>query len=136
MPAPLFLENYGDLFGLGENRVEVLMEGKIEKLYRELRDISAFYSLYQMRNNVEAVKKLIPEIQEFVLWFLEGNQFGIEEELYQGMSNNLVRILEDILTALQQEDMVLMYDATACGLVEYLQLFVDEGEEEQSNDSL
>lgn len=106
------------------------MEKKIQKLYKEIRDIAAWYMIYQRRDNVEQIRKIIPRIQEFVLWFLEGNRFGIEEDLYQEMSINLNDILKDILTALEQRDMVLMHDAIAYGMLEYLKLFVDPEQEE------
>lgn len=106
------------------------MEKKIQKLYKEIRDIAAWYMIYQRRDNVEQIRKIIPRIQEFVLWFLEGNRFGIEEDLYREMSINLNDILKDILTALEQRDMVLMHDAIAYGMLEYLKLFVDPEQEE------
>lgn len=106
------------------------MEKKIQKLYKEIRDIAAWYMIYQRRDNVEQIRKIIPRIQEFVLWFLEGNRFGIEEDLYREMSINLNDILKDILTALEQRDMVLMHDAIAYGVLEYLKLFVDPEQEE------
>lgn len=112
------------------------MEDTIQRLHEKLRDISAWFVIYQVRDNVERIKKIIPEIQEFVLWFLEGNKFGVEEELYQGMSRNLICILEDILEALREGDMVLLHDATAYGLMEYLELFVDIEQEEKADDNL
>lgn len=106
------------------------MEEKIQNLYHVLTDIAAEYLIYQKRDNVELVKKVILQIQEFVLWFLEKNRFGIEQQLYQAMSENLIEILKDILTALEQNDTVLLNDAIAYGLMEYLKLFVRlEGEE-------
>ncbi|MCI8483295.1 MAG: hypothetical protein HFH41_03015 [Lachnospiraceae bacterium] len=111
------------------------MEEKIQSLFYKLRNMGAAFLIYQKRDNIEETKKIIPEIQEFVLWFLEGNRFGIEEELYQNMSSNLLGILEDILAALQQNDMVLLHDATNNGLLEYLQLFVETEQEEEADDS-
>lgn len=107
------------------------MEESIQKLYSKVRNVAAIFLIYQYRVNVEQVKKLVPQIQEFVLWFLEGNKFGIEEDVYQGMSNNLLMILEDIVMALEGEDSVLLHDAIAYGLLEYLELFVGEEEEEE-----
>lgn len=122
VPTPLFIDKSSGGF----------MEEKIEALYKELTDISAEYLIYQRRDNVEKIKKIIPQIQEFVLWFLEGNKFGIELVDYQDMCRNLLEILEDILCALKQGDRVLMHDATANGLMEYLRLFV--GQEEINDD--
>lgn len=114
------------------------MEEKIVELYRAVVKISADYMIYQKRNNVEEVKKLLPQIQEFVVWFMEENRLGIEEEFYQGMLNNLLQILNDILEAIQQGDRVLLHDAIAYGLIEYLELFPGtlpkQGQEEKEKD--
>lgn len=112
------------------------MEEKIRALFHKLRNIGISFLIYQERNITEQVKKIIPEIQDFVLWFLEENRFGVEEELYQDMSSNLLHILKDILEALEQNDTVLLYDATANGLFDYLQLFVDLEQEEEADDNL
>lgn len=112
------------------------MKQKIESLYRTIVEISAGYLIYQKRNNISQVKKIIPQIQEFVLWFLEGNRFGIEDELYQGMQKNLLQILADALDAIDMEDRVLLHDAIANGLQEYLKLFVETKQEEKEDDDL
>lgn len=111
------------------------MDGKINDLYQSFYQISFGYLVEQKRDTVELVKKMIPQIQEFVLWFLEENRFGIEEELYQGMQSNLLQILEDITDAIEQEDRVLLHDAVAYGLMEYLRIFIDVVEEKE-DDSL
>lgn len=102
------------------------MENKIIELYKKVRDISAAHMVYQDRHNIEMIKKIIPLIQEFVSWFLEENRFGIEQELYRGLCENLLNIVNDILTAIETEDRVLMNDAVAYGLMEYLEMFVGE----------
>lgn len=110
------------------------MEENIHKLFESLNRISVKYLTGADRSNLKETKKEIPRIQQFVLWFLEENRFGIEPELYRDMSENLLRILEDILTSLQQEDHVLLHDAVAYGLLEYLKLFI--GQEEETDDYL
>lgn len=112
------------------------MEEKIQELYCKIRDIGALFLIFKERNNIEEIKKIVPEIQEFVLWFLEENRFEVEEELYQGMCNNLLDILKDILEALEQHDVVLLHDAAANGLLEYLKLFAEPEQEEKVNDDL
>ena len=82
------------------------------------------------------IKEIIPQIQEFVLWFLGENKFGIEEELYVGMKQQLIEILKEILTAIEYEDIVLMHDAVANGLLEYLKLFVEVNQEVEQNEYL
>lgn len=101
------------------------MYDKITDLYQAAYQISFEYLKEQKRNTIELVKKIIPQIQEFVLWFLEENRFGIEEELYQGMQRYLLQMLEDITNAIEQGDRVLVHDALAYGLMEYLEMFMD-----------
>lgn len=105
----------------------------VEKLNQEVTKISVDYLFRQERNNIELVIKIIPQIQEFVLWFLEGNRLEIEEELYQKLSNNLLYILNDILEALKQKDRVLLHDALTYGLREYFLLFEQEEYELDDN---
>lgn len=112
------------------------MKERIEKLHKELDNIGALYLIYQIRNNVERIKKLISDIQWFVLWFLEKNRINIEECFYKDLCENLVYILQDILEAMQQEDMVLLHDSVVYGLMEYTKLFVDTEQEDIINDSL
>ena len=112
------------------------MEDKIQKLYCSIRDIGATFLIYHKRNNVEEIKKLMPEIQEFVLRFLEENKFGIEDELHWDMRCNLLNILEDIVQALEQHDVVLLHDAATNGLLEYLGLFTDLEQEESTDDNV
>lgn len=110
------------------------MEKKLQELYSKLVKISADYLIYQERNNIDKIKENIPEIQEFVVWFLESNKFAIEEGMYKEMCQSLVCILNDILSAFQQGDRVLAQDAMAYGLLEYLELFV--GREQVENDTV
>lgn len=104
------------------------MSEKIQDLFTQINQIAVEYLFYQKRTNIEAIEKIIPQIQEFVLWFLEGNRFGLEEELYQGMQVQLLGILNDILQGIEQGDKVLLHDAMAYGLLEYLKLFIEEPE--------
>ncbi len=112
------------------------MYGKIESLYQSVCQISTGYLLEQKRNNIDLVKEIIPQIQEFVLWFLEENRFGIEEELYCEMQNYLLRVLEDITCAIAQGDRVLLHDAVNYGLMEYLKMFINAGQEEEEDADL
>ena len=112
------------------------MENKIFELNDQLNRIYIDYMVFQKRTNIESIRELMPQIQEFVLWFLEGNQFGIEEELYQDMSRNLLEILKDLTDAMECGDSVLLHDAAAYGLSEYLRLFLPEREEAKDADDI
>lgn len=112
------------------------MMDKIQKLYNSIRNLNVEYLIYQNRRITESAREYLPQIQEFASFFLEGNQFGIEEELYQGLSRNLLNILQDIVEAMGQEDVVLLNDALAYGLMDYLEMFIDTEQEEESNDAV
>ena len=103
---------------------------EINELNQALNLIFIDYMVFQKRNNVEEIKGLMPEIQDFVLWFLEGNKLGIEDELYWDMKRNLLDIIKDMAEALEKNDGVLLHDATAYGLSKYLELFLPEVEKE------
>ena len=107
------------------------MDNKIRNLYQSLYQMSYGYLIEQRRDGVEEIKKVISQIEDFIVWFLEGNKFGIEEELYQEMQNYLLGILKDITDAIVQGDRVLLHDAIAYGLMEYLKMFVDLEQEEK-----
>lgn len=112
------------------------MKEKIQALFDDLRYISAFYLIYRKRESLEEIREKLPQIQEFVLWFLEENRLGVETELYQEICNNMLQILKDLLEALEQDDAVLLHDAVAYGLMEYLKLFVVQRREEEADDCL
>ncbi len=109
------------------------MDAKIKELYIQLRNDTAAFMIYQDRNIIKKTYPIMSVIQEFSEWFMQENQFGIEEEEYLILCRNLVSILEDLLVAIEQNDVVLMNDALAYGMLDYLKLFcdVEEGEEER-----
>lgn len=110
------------------------MEALIGELYKSLNLVCIGYLYYQSRKNIDEIQEQIDKIQEFSLWFLEENKFGLEPEFYQGMSTNLVQILQDIVSAMEQGDHVLLHDAIAYGFIDYLELFIPR--EDITNDHL
>lgn len=104
------------------------MKDKINILYFKLNFIGMVYLDYQKIGNVEAIKEYLPQISEFVNWFVTENIFGIEDNLYQALTENLLGIVNDILQAIENNDRVLMHDAVQYGLMEYLGMFVEEEE--------
>ncbi len=97
----------------------------IAQLLQGILQISGDYVYLQKRDNIEKIKELVPQIQKFVLWFMDGNQFGVEQQLYEDMCHDLLEILQDILTALENNDKVLMHDAVAYGLSKYLECMTE-----------
>jgi Penicillin V acylase and related amidases len=98
-----------------------IMQEKIEHLYETINFLG-FNATYSRNNNyAKNAREMIPQIQEFVQWFLT-NISGLEEGVYL----NLIDILKDCETALQEDDNVLMMDALEQGLSEYLEMFLSE----------
>ena len=104
------------------------MEEQIAELDWKLDKIYVEYMVFQ-KDNVKKIKELLPDINRFAVWFLGGNQFGVEEELYQDMVCDMSGILKDITDAVENGDKVLLHDALAYGMSEYLRLFLPEKEE-------
>lgn len=102
------------------------MEEKIKALYESINFIG-FQSMYSRDTNyMEKIRGLLPDVQEFAEWFLQGDAFGFGEELYQSLRANLLDILKDCADALQEDDRVLMMDALEQGIAEYLRMFLPE----------
>lgn len=99
-------------------------EKLIKQLYENINFIGYTYVCFGENDYVAKAKRLLPQIEEFVQWFLKENQFGIEPNLYQMLQKNLLTILEDITEALKEEDTVLMMDALESGISEYLAMFM------------
>ena len=94
---------------------------KIENLYETINFLG-FNATYSRNNNyAQNTREIIPQIQEFVQWFLTDIS-GLEEGIYL----NLIDILKDCETALLEDDNVLMMDALEQGLSEYLEMFLSE----------
>ena len=86
------------------------MESKILTLYGELRDITAGYMIYQDRNIVSEILRKIPQIQEFILWFVEKNRLPVNETDFLDMRKAILDIMKDIVDAIEIGDIVLLND--------------------------
>ncbi|MDE7313456.1 MAG: hypothetical protein K2N87_17855 [Eubacterium sp.] len=98
------------------------MEEKIQGLYESINFLG-FNATYHRNNNyVENSKGLMPQVQEFVAWFLKEYGHVFEESVYE----NLADILKDCEMALIHYDNVLMMDALEQGISGYLEMFLSE----------
>lgn len=114
------------VFFYNREEMAVQMEEKIQSLYEEINFIG-FYCMYHKENHyIEKTAELFPDIQEFAQWFLSGNQFGIEDDLYHALQKSLIEVLKDCEEALRERDRVLMMDALEQGISEYLKMFLSE----------
>lgn len=97
------------------------MEDKIKNLYEEINFLGFHATYHRDHNYVEKTRCLMKDIQEFVQWFIDENDFGLEKEIYE----NLADILKDCETALKEHDHVLMLDALEQGISGYLEMFLN-----------
>lgn len=100
------------------------MEEKWLKLYKKLEKIEENFLDIEKRNDLVPIQECMLEIQNFAVWFLEKNQ--LEEE----KKRELLCILQDIITAIEQQDYVLMHDAITYGIMKYLHWFIKKPVEE------
>lgn len=103
------------------------MEEKIIELFEKINNIG-FYCVYYKKSDyyVEKAKELLPDISAFTEWFLSENIFGIEEEIYLMMQQDILEILHDCMEALKENDNVLMLDALENGLGKLLKQFIPD----------
>lgn len=103
---------------------------KLKKLKIDIIEQCETYVYLNRPDIIEGVKPLIPDIQDFVMEFLQTEDIGVEPDIKASMNSDMLAILNDIVQAMEKNDSVLMYDALQCGLVAYLKLFVPEEEDE------
>ena len=71
----------------------------------------------------DETRKILPQIQQF-LQALLGMEW--EKEIRNSVTYDVMEIMKDILSAYENDDEVLLIDATAYGVQEYLKYFVSE----------
>ena len=77
------------------------------------------------------IREQLNTIQEFTLWFIQENPLKLEESLFAQKKDELLDILQDIVTAIEENDYVLMNDAITYGIMEYLNGCQSEISEEE-----
>lgn len=104
------------------------MKKKIQELYENINFIG-FYSTYNRDiQYIDKIRKLWPQITEFIKWFLNDKLQEFDSNIKTGLQVNLIGILKDCEEAFKYNDTVLMRDALEEGLVEYLKMFLSEKE--------
>lgn len=106
------------------------MEELALQLRNQIDTICGGYHYYKDENVIENARKLSGEIQEYCSYFLNGNQFGMNDEEYAGLQEYVLQVLRDYVEALELDDLVYMLDTLDYGLRELLELFIDDDIEE------
>lgn len=102
------------------------MEELARTLKSQIDKICVEFHYFKKYNTIERSKEYAAMIQEYVSFFLQGNNFGISEEEYKDLYNFSIDVLKDYMAAVENEDAVLMVDTLEHGLRELLKIFIDE----------
>ena len=92
------------------------MQGKWVNLYNILKNIEEDFLDYQNRKNLLPIREQLNNIQEFALWFLQKNPLGMDKEAFIQAKKEIIAIV----SAIEENDYVLMHDAITYGVMEYL----------------
>lgn len=106
------------------------MQETLKKLKSDISFKCNNYVFWNRTDLIKEIKPIIPDIQAFITQFLQTEDIGVEPNVKASMNADMLGILKDIVTAMEKSDSVLMYDALDVGLIEYLNLFVPEDEDE------
>ena len=77
---------------------------------------------------IKNVKGLMSDIMEFTKVVLEPSNFDIDAETYQTLMIEYMAIVEDLMNGIDNQDEVLVMDSLYGGLLEFINLFLDESE--------
>ena len=94
-----------------------------EELYKKITEINFKELAYGKRNVLNDTKKILPDIQSFMKNLM--NQKW-DDDIKEYLMRDIMDILEDIVSAYENDDQVLLMDATAYGVQKYLKLFVED----------
>lgn len=106
------------------------MQQKWIFLYNTLEKIQENFLDYENRKELFPIREQLKPIQEFAVWFIQENPLNLEKSLFTQKQEELLDILQDIVTAIEENDYVLMNDAISYGIMEYLKACLSETVEE------
>lgn len=83
-----------------------------------------------MRNHqlIKNVKELMPDIIEFTNIILDASNFDVDDDTYQSLRIQYMGIVEDLMNGIENQDEVLVMDSLYGGLLEFINLFLDNAE--------
>ena len=112
------------------------MEALIINLYTNLRKIDEDFLDYKKRKDLMPLRQCFSQIQEFAVWIMQENPLQKDSLNYKEQNARLLGILNDLVTAIEQEDYVLAHDTVRYGLMEYLEYFISFSQEEYISDTV
>lgn len=110
------------------------MEEIILRLRNKIEEICEIYCDLNKTDLTDQIKFFVDDINTFSTWFIGTQDLGIDSEEKRLYNEDMLGILNDIMTAFEHKDSALMYDAVYCGLMDYLNLFDFEEKQEEQGD--
>lgn len=100
----------------------------MEELYEKIKDCCDLELARRDHQLVKNVKQLIPDIMEFTNVILEPSNFDCDTDTYQALQAQYMSIIQDLMNGIDNQDEVLVMDSLYGGLLEFINLFLDESE--------
>jgi len=90
-----------------------------DELYKKIREIN----IQELICGKHEMRKILPQIQQFLQILLN---MKWENDIRNVVTADVTVIMNDIVSAYENEDEVLLMDTTAYGVQEYLKYFISE----------
>lgn len=104
---------------------------ELEKFYRDIYYCCRKEADWNRETIIGDVRVLLPQIQEFTKLISDQDNFEMEEKEYQNFLEYYMTIIQDVVSAIENRDVVLLFDSLAYGLLDVIILFLPEGEWER-----
>ena len=93
------------------------------ELYKKIREINIQELICGKHKILDEMRKILPQIQQFLQILLN---MKWENDIRNVVTADVTVIMNDIVSAYENEDEVLLMDTTAYGVQEYLKYFISE----------
>lgn len=101
------------------------MKEKLEIIIYQINELCKDYYFSKQYNVLGTAKNMLPNIQDFMTVILSGNNFELSEDEYEGLKKFTIDLMEDIVSALENEDVVLIIDSFDYGLRTLVDIFLN-----------
>ena len=100
----------------------------MEKLYEKIKGCCELELIRRNHQLVNNARQLLPDIMEFTNMILKPSNFDCDTETYQALQAQYMSIIQDLMDGMDNQDEVLVMDSLYGGLLEFVNLFLDESE--------
>lgn len=101
------------------------MEEKIKLINNQINELCSDYYITKRYNVLLKAKSMLNDIQDFLIFILSGNYFELSESEYESLKKYTIELMEDIVNAIENNDVVLVIDSFDYGLRELVDIFLN-----------